>query len=53
MFRILSKAAFDSGERKRLYKEAQDFLTLRAYAQQAGEAECSQERGEASHGSPG
>ena len=30
VFRILKKAAFDSGERKRLYKEAKSFLKLRA-----------------------
>src|SRR5207248_8366366 len=30
VFRILRKAAFDSGERKRLYKEAKSFLKLRA-----------------------
>jgi len=30
VFRILRKAAFDSGERKRLYKDAKAFLTLRA-----------------------
>jgi hypothetical protein len=29
-FRILKKAAFDSSERKRLYKEARTFLKLRA-----------------------
>jgi hopanoid biosynthesis associated radical SAM protein HpnJ len=29
VFRILRKAAFDSGERKRLYKEAKTFLKLR------------------------
>jgi hopanoid biosynthesis associated radical SAM protein HpnJ len=30
VFRIVRKAAFDSGERKRLYKEARAFLKLRA-----------------------
>jgi len=30
VFRIVKKAAFDSGERKRLYKEAKAFLKLRA-----------------------
>jgi radical SAM superfamily enzyme YgiQ (UPF0313 family) len=30
IYRILRKAAFDSGERKRLYKEAKSFLKLRA-----------------------
>jgi len=30
VFRILRKAAFDGGERKRLYKEARSFLKLRA-----------------------
>jgi hopanoid biosynthesis associated radical SAM protein HpnJ len=30
VFRILRKAAFDSGERKRLYKEARAFLKLRS-----------------------
>jgi hopanoid biosynthesis associated radical SAM protein HpnJ len=30
VFRILKKAAFDNGERKRLYKEAKSFLKLRA-----------------------
>ncbi|HMK30990.1 MAG TPA: hopanoid biosynthesis associated radical SAM protein HpnJ [Terriglobales bacterium] len=30
VFRILRRAAFDSGERKRLYKEAKSFLKLRA-----------------------
>jgi len=30
VYRILRKAAFDSGERKRLYKEAKSFLKLRA-----------------------
>ncbi|MBS1852614.1 MAG: hopanoid biosynthesis associated radical SAM protein HpnJ [Acidobacteria bacterium] len=30
VFRILRKAAFDSGERKRLYKEAKSFLKLRS-----------------------
>jgi hypothetical protein len=30
VFRILRKAAFDSSERKRLYKEAKSFLKLRA-----------------------
>ena len=30
VFRILKKAAFDSGERRRLYKEAKSFLKLRA-----------------------
>src|SRR5437763_894922 len=30
VFRILRKAVFDSGERKRLYKEAKGFLKLRA-----------------------
>ena len=30
VFRIVRKAAFDSGERKRLYKEAKAFLKLRA-----------------------
>jgi hopanoid biosynthesis associated radical SAM protein HpnJ len=30
VFRILRKAAFDGGERKRLYKEAKSFLKLRA-----------------------
>jgi len=30
VFRILKKAAFDSGERKRLYKEARTFLKLRS-----------------------
>jgi len=30
VFRILRKAAFDSGERKRLYKEAKTFLKVRA-----------------------
>src|SRR5271157_3919909 len=30
IFRIVRKAAFDSGERKRLYVEAKQFLTLRA-----------------------
>ena len=30
VFRILKKAAFDSSERKRLYKEAKSFLKLRA-----------------------
>jgi radical SAM superfamily enzyme YgiQ (UPF0313 family) len=30
VFRIVRKAAFDSGERKRLYKEAKSFMKLRA-----------------------
>jgi hypothetical protein len=30
IFRILRKAAFDSNDRKRLYKEAKSFLKLRA-----------------------
>jgi radical SAM superfamily enzyme YgiQ (UPF0313 family) len=30
VFRILRKAAFDTGERKRLYKDAKSFLKLRA-----------------------
>jgi hypothetical protein len=30
VFRIVRKAAFDSTERKRLYKEAKSFLKLRA-----------------------
>ena len=30
VFRILRKAAFDSGDRKRLYKEAKTFLKVRA-----------------------
>src|SRR5215469_2984584 len=30
VFRILKKAAFDSGERKRLYKEARTFLKVRS-----------------------
>jgi radical SAM superfamily enzyme YgiQ (UPF0313 family) len=30
VFRILSKAAFDSSERKRLYKEAKTFLKVRS-----------------------
>ena len=30
VFRILRRAAFDSSERKRLYKEAKTFLKLRA-----------------------
>ena len=30
VFRILRKAAFDSDDRKRLYKEAKAFLKLRA-----------------------
>jgi len=30
VFRIVRKAAFDSGERKRLYKEAKSFLKLRS-----------------------
>jgi len=30
VFRILRKAAFDSGERKRLYKEAKGFLKVRS-----------------------
>jgi hypothetical protein len=30
IFRILKKAAFDSNDRKRLYKEAKGFLKLRA-----------------------
>jgi len=30
IFRILRKAAFDSGDRKRLYKEAKSFLKVRA-----------------------
>jgi hypothetical protein len=30
VFRILKKAAFDSNDRKRLYKEAKTFLKLRA-----------------------
>src|SRR5207245_7577749 len=30
VFRILRKAAFDGGERRRLYKEAKSFLKLRA-----------------------
>ena len=30
VFRILRKAAFDSGERKRLYKEARTFLKVRS-----------------------
>ena len=37
VFRILRKAAFDSNDRKRLYKEAKTFLKLRARAQQDGE----------------
>jgi hypothetical protein len=30
VFRILRKAAFDSNDRKRLYKEAKTFLKLRS-----------------------
>jgi hypothetical protein len=30
VFRILKRAAFDGGERKRLYKEAKTFLKLRS-----------------------
>jgi hypothetical protein len=30
VFRILKKAAFDSNDRKRLYKEAKTFLKLRS-----------------------
>jgi hypothetical protein len=30
VFRILKKAVFDSGERKRLYKEARTFLKVRS-----------------------
>ena len=30
VFRILKRAAFDSGDRKRLYKEAKTFLKTRA-----------------------
>jgi hypothetical protein len=30
VFRILKKAAFEGHERKRLYKEAKSFLSLRA-----------------------
>jgi len=30
VYRIVRKAIFDSGERKRLYKEARSFLKLRA-----------------------
>jgi hypothetical protein len=30
VFRIVRKAAFDSSERKRLYKEAKAFMKLRA-----------------------
>ena len=30
VYRILKKAAFDSNDRKRLYKEAKSFLKLRA-----------------------
>jgi hypothetical protein len=30
VFRILRKAAFDSSERKRLYKEARTFLKVRS-----------------------
>ena len=30
VYRIVSKAIFNSGERKRLYKEAKSFLKLRA-----------------------
>jgi hypothetical protein len=30
VFRIVKKAVFDSTERKRLYKEAKAFMTLRA-----------------------
>ena len=30
IYRILKKAAFNSGERKRLYKDAKSFLKLRA-----------------------
>src|SRR6185437_9439382 len=30
VFRIVKKAAFDTAERKRLYKEAKAFMTLRA-----------------------
>ena len=30
VFRILRKAAFDGGERKRLYKEAKTFLKVRS-----------------------
>jgi hypothetical protein len=30
IYRILKKAAFNSGERKRLYKDARSFLKLRA-----------------------
>ena len=30
IYRILKKAAFDSGDRKRLYKEAKTFLKVRA-----------------------
>jgi hypothetical protein len=38
VFRIVRKAAFDSGERKRLYKEAKSFMKLRAARNKAAKA---------------
>jgi len=38
IFRIVRKSAFDSGERKRLYKEAKSFMKLRAARNKAAKA---------------
>jgi radical SAM superfamily enzyme YgiQ (UPF0313 family) len=44
VFRIVRKAAFDSGERKRLYKEAKSFLKLRAARNRAAKEMRAQKR---------
>ncbi len=39
VYRILKKAAFDSNDRKRLYKEAKGFLKVARHAPQVGQGQ--------------
>jgi hypothetical protein len=41
VFRIVRRAAFDGAERRRLYKEAREFLALRARRRRFAKAQAS------------
>jgi hopanoid biosynthesis associated radical SAM protein HpnJ len=53
VFRILRKAAFDSGERKRLYKEARTFLKVRSMRNKLVKQKAGQNGSNGAHGSNG
>ena len=53
VFRILKKAAFDSGERKRLYKEARTFLKVRSMRNKMVKQKAGQNGSNGAHGPNG